>query len=183
MAFHPQALRIGRGLMPRSGTPDEVRIRYARHKDFQALSGLFEEVDELHRQHLPDLYRKARGAPREESYISGLIRDPDAAVIVAQLGAQIVGLLVAWIHRTPEMPYLVPVHYAMIDTVVVTQNTRGRGIGHALMTQAEVWARERGVNRIELNVFAFNEEALSFYRGMDYSLLSCRMVKDLNTDA
>ena len=82
----------------------------------------------------------------------------------------------------PSFPILVPLHYALIDTIVVTEGARGHGIGHALMAYTEAWARNQGVDRIELNVFTFNAAALSFYQGMDYSILSCRMVKRLGTD-
>jgi diamine N-acetyltransferase len=168
-------------------TPDgdagaRVVVREATPRDFKAISGLFEEVDSVHREHLPDLFRRAQGSPREESFINGLIRSPDAGVFLAEVGARVVGLVVAILRRTPDFPILVPLHYAMIDTIVVTESARGRGIGHALMAYAEAWARSQGVDRIELNVFTFNEAALSFYQGMNYSILSCRMMKHLDSD-
>jgi diamine N-acetyltransferase len=165
-----------------SDAPGRVLVREATPRDFRAISDLFEEVDSLHREHLPDLFRRAQGAPREETFINGLIKSPDAGVFVAQMGVEIVGLLVAVIHKTPDFPILVPLRYAMVDTIVVTARARGRGIGYALMAHVEAWARERRIDRIELNVFEFNEAALSFYRGMNYSVLSCRMVKRLDVD-
>jgi diamine N-acetyltransferase len=146
------------------------------------MTGLFEEMDSLHHEHLPDLFRRVEGPPREESFISGLIRNPEAGVFVAEMGARIVGLLVVFLHKAPSFPFLVPLHYAMIDSVVVTSSARGYGIGHALMAYTEAWARDRGVNRMELNVFEFNKEALSFYLGMDYSVLSHRLVKHLDIE-
>ena len=162
---------------------DRVAIREATPGDFRAVSDLFEEVDRPHREHLPDLFREARGVPREESYINELIAKPDAAVFVAEAGTGVVGLLVVKIHSTPDVSILVPLDYVVIDTIVVTTDARRRGVGRALMVQAEAWARAQGLDRIELNVFEFNEGAINLYHGLGYATLSRRMVKRFNADA
>ncbi len=168
--------------IPEGGTGDKIRLREATPKDFKAISALFQEVDNLHCEHLPDLFRRAEGAPREESFIIGLIRNPDALVLVAEHEARILGLVVALTRSSPGFPYLVPLRYAVIDTIVVTASARGRGIGQAMMAFTEAWASDQGVDRIELDVFEFNEEALSFYQGREFSVLSRRMVKLLDRD-
>lgn len=48
-----------------------------------------------------------------------------------------------------------------------------------LLTEAERWAQSQGIHRVELNVFAFNQSAVSFYRKNGYGYFSHRMHKDL----
>ncbi|MGC9467116.1 MAG: GNAT family N-acetyltransferase [Anaerolineae bacterium] len=156
------------------------KIRRAMLADFRALSQLFEEVDRLHREALPDLFQQARGAPREMAYIRSLIVGRDSDIIVAVNDGQIVGCVVLMIRDAPKIPILVPLQYVMIDTLVVVPDARGGGLGRQLMASAEQWAHERGIDRVELNVFEFNEGARAFYEKLGYETLSRRMVKRLD---
>jgi len=54
-------------------------------------------------------------------------------------------------------------HVATLGMFVVAAR-RGRGIGTALMQEAIRWARERGVERVELTVYPHNEAAIALYR-------------------
>lgn len=45
---------------------------------------------------------------------------------------------------------------------------RGRGIGEGLLLAAHAWAREMGVEKITLSVFATNAHAIHLYRRMGY---------------
>lgn len=155
-------------------------IRRAMLADFKALSELFEEVDSLHREALPDLFREARGAPREMAYVRSLITGRDSDIFVAVSDGDIVGCVVLMIREAPRIPILVPLQYVMIETIVVLTDARGAGLGRQLMASAEQWARERGIDRTELNVFEFNEGARTFYEELGYKTLSRRMVKRLD---
>jgi diamine N-acetyltransferase len=161
-----------------------VTIREATLLDYESLCDLFEEVDRAHREALPDLFREVPGPARDFVYVRALITDPDYAVIVAEVahGAEttLVGCLIVMVQSSPVVPILVPVRYAMVDTLVVGQAYRGLGIGRRLMERAERWTCAKGVSRIELNVFEFNEGARIFYEELGYTTLSRRMVKHLS---
>ena len=53
----------------------EVIIREATADDYEVLCELFDEVDALHRDHLPHIFRKPTGLVREQAYYQGLIMD------------------------------------------------------------------------------------------------------------
>jgi len=50
----------------------------------------------------------------------------------------------------------------------VAEGWRSQGIGHALMQQAETWAKERGITEVELSVWEFNQRALALYEKLGY---------------
>ena len=56
---------------------------------------------------------------------------------------------------------------------------QGRGYGRAAMRLAEDEARERGIYRIELNVFGGNDVARGLYRSLGYIEIAAQMRKDL----
>jgi ribosomal protein S18 acetylase RimI-like enzyme len=48
--------------------------------------------------------------------------------------------------------------------MAVAREWRGRGVGSALMAAAIDWARQRGLHKLSLGVFAHNEAAIALYR-------------------
>jgi RimJ/RimL family protein N-acetyltransferase len=53
--------------------------------------------------------------------------------------------------------------------VALLPEARGRGIGEALMREGIAWAREVGVRKLKLGVFASNERAIALYRRLGFS--------------
>ena len=48
--------------------------------------------------------------------------------------------------------------------MAVGREWRGRGVGSALLAAAIEWARERGLHKLSLGVFAHNDAAIALYR-------------------
>ena len=63
--------------------------------------------------------------------------------------------------------------------IAVTKEAEGRGVGRALMDEAEAWARERGHRGVTLSVFAGNGRAQALYERVGYSVEMHRMIKRL----
>ena len=68
---------------------------------------------------------------------------------------------------------------AHLEILVVAKDAEGKGVGSALLAEAESEARRRGALTMTLHVFRANERALGLYqaKGFDPELL--RMIKDL----
>jgi ribosomal protein S18 acetylase RimI-like enzyme len=69
---------------------------------------------------------------------------------------------------------------AYILSVHVTEASRGKGLGHLLMSRAEDWARERNFASIGLSVAAHNDSAITVYEKLGYGTETLRMFKDLD---
>jgi len=50
-----------------------------------------------------------------------------------------------------------------LESIVVVENARRKGLGKALLSTVSTWALAHGAGRIELEVRAGNENAVSFY--------------------
>jgi ribosomal protein S18 acetylase RimI-like enzyme len=74
--------------------------------------------------------------------------------LVAVSGAEIVGSV--HVERSPP-------GFGEIG-MAVTREWRGRGVGSALLAGAIEWARERGLHKLSLGVFAHNAGAIALYR-------------------
>ncbi len=156
-----------------------LSIREATVSDYQGLCEIFEEVDSIHRQALPAIYRKPTGPARSREYIQGLIQDDATALLVAEGEGSLLGVIKVTVTETPDIPVYVPRTYAAIDTLAVKKECRRSGIGRSLLEAAEQWARNKGAAAAELTVMEFNEPAIAFYRRFGYKPASRKMRKPL----
>jgi len=158
---------------------DDLLIRQASKKDFSNLLPLFEELDSLHRSQLPEQFQKPTGNPRSRDFYQGLLTDPDAGFLVAEKRNQILGFVQIVIRETPRLEILVPRVYGVIDSLVVSAEQQRQGLGRELVKAAEEWARSRGAEFIELNVYSFNYRAIEFYSYLGFTEISKKYRKDI----
>jgi ribosomal protein S18 acetylase RimI-like enzyme len=108
----------------------------------------------------PEAYAEAR------RLLEAQLRDPDTAILVVGDPDAVVAYAIACVRRAP------PIHAETcrgeITDLYVAPVHRRRGCGHALVLAATRFARERGAERIEVNVSPRNPEAQAFWRAEGY---------------
>ena len=146
----------------------DFSIRKATEGDYEDLCALYAEVDALHRDAVPGVFRTPGGPPRTKEFVCGILADESAALFVAESNGRIVGMACARIRQAPEIPILVPRRYARIEELVVLKRFQRQGIGRALADKAHEWALGKQVGQVELNVWEFNAAAISLYEKLGY---------------
>ena len=160
----------------------EISVRTATAEDYNSLCKLFDEGDALHRDNLPHIFQKPGGAAREPDYYLGLVADENVALLVAEVDEKLVGFVHAILRDTPAFPIFVPRCYAIVEGIVVKSGFQNHGIGKILMDKMQEWATAKGATSIELNVYEFNETAISFYERLGYQSFSRKMSKEIKKD-
>ena len=99
--------------------------------------------------------------------LSLLLSDAGKGLFVAQSPD---GALIGWIHvRADRVLHYDP--FAEICALVVDGDYRGRGIGRALVREAERWALERGYDEIRLRSNADRAATHRFYQQLGYQVV------------
>jgi GNAT superfamily N-acetyltransferase len=93
-----------------------------------------------------------------------LLNDPDHRLIAAQHDS---GEVVGWLHALVHKSLILDLT-GIIDAVVTDEKQRGQGIGQALMTDAETWARSKGCGRVSLLSNVTRSDTHGFYRHLGY---------------
>jgi diamine N-acetyltransferase len=155
----------------------DFSIRKAEEKDFAGLNALLEEIDEHHRKALPQVFRKPDGPARTRDFLSGVLADENAVILVAEIQNQIIGLVYTYVRSIPDIPIRIPCRAGEIDMIVVAEKYRRCGAGKALMESAHQWAGRMKLDRLELSVWDFNKGARNFYQEQDYEPAFTRMWK------
>jgi ribosomal protein S18 acetylase RimI-like enzyme len=143
-------------------------IRPATPADYDAVGAVYAEVERLHRDAAPHVFRAPDGPALNPEYFESMLADADAVWLVAEHHGEIWGFVTAQIVYAPDRPILVPRRYAEVDNLAVLRQHRRAGIGRALMERAHAWAAERGIHEVELNVYEFNQDAIAFYEELGY---------------
>jgi GNAT superfamily N-acetyltransferase len=141
----------------------EVKIREATERDVEALAGLMTElgypttVEEMGRR------------------LAGISADPSYLTLVAERDGRVVGMAGVHLQRTYEADGEI----ARIMSFVVGSEERGGGVGRALISAVEDWARSRGAADIMLTAHERRAGAHEFYRRLGYDRTGYRFYKEL----
>jgi ribosomal protein S18 acetylase RimI-like enzyme len=152
-------------------------IRDAVEGDYAALCALWWVMDDLHGRLLPSFFRRpAEGAaPRARAEVQRLLRAPDELLRVASVGGDIVGLCHAQVYDTPPQLALTACRRTHIDSLIVAENARRRGVGRQLVDDAAAWGRSRGASELVLTVWEGNEVAEKFYASLGFQRVNSVM--------
>jgi len=141
------------------GDRPDVRFRAAEGRDVPRLVALIGELFAIETAFTVDPARQERG-------LRALLAAPYARVLVAEGKGQIVGLCSVQLAVSTAEGAL----SGLIEDVVVDRAWRGKGIGRALLDEAEAWARGQGAARVQLLADQRNAPALEFYKGRGWTL-------------
>jgi putative acetyltransferase len=136
----------------------QFTVRPADPSDAEALTRLAEAVSAEPEAWLISADGEWRSVGDERRYLKAVRRYPHAAVFVAERSdGAIVGRLSLARDTHPAS-----MHVADLG-IMVAKDSRGHGIGHALLETAVEWARVSGIRKLELHVFPWNEPAIRLY--------------------
>jgi ribosomal protein S18 acetylase RimI-like enzyme len=136
------------------------RVRFARRGDAAAWRALQQGIyDE-------GCWFVGEGPPSETALAARLqhVSRDRAAVWLAEDGARAVGWCEASRLAAERLE-----HVALL-TVAVARGSRGRGVGRALLGEAEAWARRWGLRKLSLHVRSGNAAAIGLYRRLGFEL-------------
>ncbi len=139
-------------------------IRRADKNDIGGLIELLHQVDMVHHQIRPDLF-KPYTTKYNEQELEALLSDDSKPVFVYDDG-EVLGHAFCLITEVKDDKLLQDVKTMYIDDICVHEKARGRHIGKSLYEYARDYARSIGCYNITLNVWEGNSPALSFYREM-----------------
>ncbi len=155
-----------------------VTIRPATERDVEALVDL--DLDSAtHHASLDPVFYHVPDRAAVGSFLRHRLTNPNREMLVAEVDGVVVGSVDITAEEPPDPGAVVrPVPTVDIG-ISVAAGWRGRGIGRRLMEAAEANARERGAERIVLDMSSENVDALRLYRSLGYAEFGLLLRKDL----
>ena len=153
-----------------------IIIRRAQRNDTDKVLDLLLQVEGVHQKGRPDLFRE-HGVKFTAPELHEIFADDTRPVFVAELDGKVAGYVFCIITETKNSTMLFDMKTIHLEDVCIDETCRGEGIGGALMDYVTAWAKENGCDRMDLDVWEFNEGARRFYERYGFATQKRRMDK------
>jgi len=140
-------------------------IRYAMEKDIEKIEELLSQVDLVHHNGRPDIFKIGEKYSIEE--LKELLHNEQRPILVSvDEKDEVVGYCFGIIQRYIDHSIMTDIRTFYIDDLCVDEDLRGKHIGKELYEAAVRLAKEKECYNLTLNVWSCNPSAIRFYESM-----------------
>lgn len=141
-------------------------VRRAREEDIPRLLELLEQVDMVHHNGRPDIF-KGPVTKYSGEELKGILCEDTTPVFVCVDEKDVpLGHAFCMHRQVTGDAVLTDIRTLYIDDICVDSAARGKHVGKALYEYVIAYAREQGFYNVTLNVWSCNTSALRFYEKM-----------------
>jgi len=152
-----------------------ITLRQATLADWEKLKDTNQRIFINNQDFDPDLIVDFASTTRGEKFFKDGITREEGCCLIAEENGEIVGYADG---GAKDVPYRKS-RYFEIDNLGLIPEAKGKGLGRQLLEAITNWAKEHGFQKIYVNCYAMNEEALDFYRRNGYQEIDICLEKKL----
>lgn len=142
---------------------EKMTVRFACEKDIPQMNSLLYQVERVHQQGRPDLFKE--GAKKyTDNELKDMLKDKTKPIFAAVDENDVMkgyAFCVFQEHKGDNV--LTDIKTLYIDDLCVDENCRGQHIGSVLYEAVKKFAKEQGCYNVTLNVWECNPSARKFY--------------------
>lgn len=140
----------------------KMGIREAKVEDIEQMTKLLQQVAKLHSDNRTDIFKEKEISDYGD-WAKVLLEDDEKIVMIAEKEKIICGVMVCKMRVIENHVNFKDSKILSIDEICVDEKYRKEGIGTKLIEEAKKLAKDNNCNRLELNCWEFNENAMNFY--------------------
>jgi GNAT superfamily N-acetyltransferase len=156
-----------------------MKIRPAVSTDSLLLSSLSMDVQSLHAEQHPDIFKLPQSEDFAVSFFDEMLADLATTIFIAEKDGEALGYTLCKLIERQETPFTFARRHLLVDQISVRPEAQGQGVGAALIKQAETLAKELNVSRVQLDSWGFNTEAHAFFEKRGFEKFNHRFWKHL----
>lgn len=146
----------------------QITVRPALREELERVNVIRKQVNDVHVGGRPDIFR-AGFSDELRDHIYKQFDSGEFAVIVASADDRIVGFAVTTVVHKPLSPYNNARSFYRVDEFGVDEAHRRMGVATALIEYIKDDAKAKGLDRVELDMWEFNQGALAFYEAAGFT--------------
>lgn len=141
-------------------------LRRAEEKDISEIRRLLVEVNMVHHNIRPDLF-KGPATKYSEEELKGMVHDDDNPIFVCvNSDGTFYGYIMCQLEETKESALRTGIKTLYIDDLCADEGSRGHHVGEKLYHFAVKYAKAIGCYNVTLHVWEGNDTAENFYKAM-----------------
>jgi len=156
-----------------------MNIRHATPADSLLLSSLCVDVQRLHAENHPGIFKIPQNDEFSVSFFEEMLANPMTTIFIAEENEEAVGYVFCQVVDRPETPFAYARRFLQIDQISVRPVAQGRGVGAALIERAISLGKELKVPKIQLDSWGFNVGAHAFFEKLGFEKFNYRFWQDL----
>jgi ribosomal protein S18 acetylase RimI-like enzyme len=149
----------------------EIKIRPAVEGDADTISELNAIVQAKHVKAVPWLFKDSGWTP---DAVKAVLLRPETLMFIADVETESAGYVYAEARQFPDTSLTHAYGAAHVHHISVHDRFRRTGVGRALLAAVDGAARGRGIERLTADIWAFNDEAIGFFRNGGLSVYMLR---------
>ena len=140
-------------------------IRFAKEKDIPQIMDLLSQVDLVHHNGRPDIFKIGTKYSADELKV--MLKDKTRPILVCtDESDSVMGYCFCVFEQHVNNSVLTDIKTLYIDDLCVDEKLRGKHIGKQLYDAAVRLAKENNCYNLTLNVWSCNQSAMRFYESM-----------------
>ena len=156
-----------------------MKIREAKIEDLKQIAIIQKQIQDLHLKERPEIFKEKNMNMIEQELIQMMNSKEETIIVAVNEKSIIYGILIYKIKEIKNHINLQDSKILWVDDIGVNEKYRKNGIGKKLMEEAENIARLQKCNRLELNCWSFNKDALEFYKSLELTTQRNIMEKEI----
>ncbi|MFE6767284.1 GNAT family N-acetyltransferase [Streptomyces sp. NPDC057689] len=147
-----------------------MNVRAATEADLNMLSTLSMEIQRLHAENRPDLFREPDEVTLRSFFADQLARE--AIVLVADHQGVTAGYLLAEANERPANPFRHASKSLYVHHIAVAPTAQRQGVGEQLIQAIVAIAQAESAQAVRLDSWSFNQTAHAFFEGQGFEPLN-----------
>ena len=156
-----------------------MNIRPATPLDALILSSLSMDVQRLHAEHHPRIFKIPESEDYAIPFFQEMLADPTVTIFIAEDNGNALGYIVCKLVERQDNPFTFAARILLVDQISVRPDARRKGVGETLLNRVEILARQQKAERISLDSWDFNLDAHAFFERMGFQKFNFRFWKHL----
>ncbi len=155
-----------------------MKIEIVQTKNASLLAKLNEDVQRLHHDIEPDIFKPYDHEQMTELFEKALLSD-EVTAFVANVDDVPAGYMMLAHKVSDANGFKYRTETLHIDQICVEKSFKGKGVGKCLVDYAKEIARLKGIKRLEMNYWTKNTNSGEFFRSQGFSNFNERLSIDI----
>ena len=152
-----------------------MQVRLATINDAEFISLLNADVQKLHADALPHLFKPPSNETFSASTVIKLLNEPNSYFFIGYIEGQAIGYIYAEIRSVPETTSRYAMTQVYIHHISISPRYQHKGYGERLIQAVKALAHDKGITTIALDVWSFNTNARAFFAKQGFTVFNERL--------